>query len=170
MKAGNKAAITKKWFGDAPAGAVTGNPLTRVGGSASGELKAVLSLIPGLREAVVGGQLARLAVGYLQANAAEHVKEDAAGAWSVAVQGRFQAFKNWAREAWAREPRLATATADYEDFLALYPPGEETTIGFTTFLEATRAPLDRGDFETYKTIMNRMGHVADKGHYISVRQ
>lgn len=130
-KAGNKAAMTKKWFGDGPAGAATGNPLGRVGGAASGELKEVLRLFPGLREAVVGGQLARLAVGYLQANAAEHVKEDARGAWSVAVQGRFQAFKNWVREAWAREPRLASAVGDYEDFLALYPPGEETDIGFT---------------------------------------
>lgn len=56
--------------------------------------------IPYLREVIVGGEMAKLAFEYLKANAPEHVKEDARGAWNVAVQGRFKAFKNWVTSAW----------------------------------------------------------------------
>lgn len=127
--------------------------------------------IPYLREVIVGGEMAKLAFEYLKANAPEHVKEDARGAWNVAVQGRFKAFKNWVTAAWTGESRLATAIGDYEDFLAMFPAGDESKRpSFREFYEATRAPGDRGDFKTFKEIMNRMGHVADKRHYIEIRQ
>lgn len=137
----------------------------------STELKSVMLQIPYLQEVIVGGELAKLAFEYLKENAPEHVKEDARGAWNVAVQGRFTAFKNWVKEVWTGNSRLMTAIGDYEDFLAMFPDGD-TTIqpSFRTFYECTRAPADLGDFATFQVIMNRMGHVADKRHYVEIRQ
>ena len=127
--------------------------------------------IPYLREVIVGGEMAKLAFEYLKANAPEHVKEDARGAWNVAVQGRFKAFKNWVTSAWTGKSRLNIAIGDYEDFLAMFPEDDETVKpSFREFYEATRAPADMGEFKTFQTIMNRMGHVADKRHFIEIRQ
>ena len=95
-------------------------------GKASGELKKVMEQIPYLREVIVGGEMAKLAFEYLKANAPEHVKEDARGAWNVAIQGRFKAFKNWVTSAWTGESRLSIAIGDYEDFLAMFPKNDET--------------------------------------------
>ena len=127
--------------------------------------------IPYLREVIVGGELAKLAFDYLKANSPEHVKEDARGAWNVAVQGRFVAFKNWVKEAWTGESRLVDAVGDYEDFLAMFAEGDKTQKpSFKEFYEATRAPADLGEYKTFQLIMNRMGHVADKKHFIEIRQ
>ena len=79
-----------------------------------------------MREVIVGGEMAKLAFEYLKANAPEHVKEDARGAWNVAIQGRFKAFKNWVTTAWTGQSRLSTAIGDYEDFLAMFPKNDET--------------------------------------------
>ena len=53
-----------------------------------------------MKEVLVGGELAKLAFDYLKQNSPEYVKTDAAGAWNVAVSGRFKAFKNWATTLW----------------------------------------------------------------------
>ena len=53
----------------------------------------------------------------------------------------------------------------------MFPASDETTKpSFREFYEATRAPADLGDFKTFQLIMNRMGHVADKRHFIEIRQ
>ena len=140
-------------------------------GKASAELKSVMEKIPYLREVIVGGELAKLAFDYLKENSPEYVKEDAKGAWNVAVQGRFTAFKNWIKEAWTGSSQLSWAIGDYEDFLAMFPDGDKTKKPtFKEFYEATRAPADLGEYKVFQQIMNRMGHVADKTHYIEIRQ
>ena len=132
-------------------------------GEMTDEMKKVMEKIPYLREVIVGGELAKLAFNYLKENSPEHVKEDARGAWNVAVQGRFKAFKNWVKEAWTGESRLVWAVGDYEDFLSMFAEGDNTKRPtLKEFYEATRAPADLGDWKTFQQIMNRMGHVASK--------
>ena len=127
--------------------------------------------IPYLREVVVGGELAKLAFEYLKANSPEHVKEDARGAWNVAIQGRFKAFKNWITAVWTGNSALATVIGDYEDYIAMFPDGDTTTKpSLRAFYESTRAPADLGNFKDFKEIMNRLGHVAEKRHFIEIRQ
>ena len=138
---------------------------------ASDELKKVLTKIPYLKEVIVGGELAKMAFQYLKDNAPEHIKEDARGAWNVAVMGRFKAFKNWVAATWTGKSHLNLAIGDYEDFLAMFGENDTTKKpSFREFYEATRAPADTGDFKTFQLIMNRMGHVAEKPHYIDIRQ
>ena len=57
--------------------------------AASLELKGAMDSIPYLKEAITGGELAKLAFEYLKTQAPEHVKADASSAWNVAIQGRF---------------------------------------------------------------------------------
>lgn len=112
-----------------------------------------------------------MAFQFLKDNAPEHVKEDARGAWNVAVMGRFKAFKNWITATWTGKSYLNLAIGDYEDFMAMFGENDKTTKpSFRQFYEATRAPADMGDFKTFQMIMNRMGHVAEKPHYIQIRQ
>lgn len=47
---------------------------------------------------------------------------------------------------------------------------ETSKPSFREFYEATRAPADMGEFKTFQLIMNRMGHVADKKHFVEIRQ
>ena len=130
-----------------------------------------MTKIPYLKEVIVGGELAKMAFQYLKDNAPEHIKEDARGAWNVAVMGRFKAFKNWVTATWTGKSHLQIAIGDYEDFLAMFGENDTTKKpSFREFYEATRAPADTGDFKTFQLIMNRMGHVAEKPHYISIRQ
>ena len=112
-----------------------------------------------------------MAFQYLKDNAPEHIKEDARGAWNVAVMGRFKAFKNWVTATWTGESHLNAAIGEYEDFLAMFGENDTTKKpSFRVFYEATRAPADTGNFKTFQLIMNRMGHVAEKPHYIQIRQ
>ena len=93
---------------------------------ASDELKKVLTKIPYLKEVIVGGELAKMAFQYLKDNAPEHIKEDAKGAWNVAVMGRFKAFKNWVAATWTGKSHLNMAIGDYEDFLAMFGENDKT--------------------------------------------
>ena len=112
-----------------------------------------------------------MAFQYLKENAPEHIKEDARGAWNVAVMGRFKAFKNWVAATWTGKSYLTTAIGEYEDFLAMFGENDTTKkISFRQFYESTRAPADLGDFKTFQMIMNRLGHVAEKPHFIQIRQ
>lgn len=53
----------------------------------------------------------------------------------------------------------------------MFDENDETTKPtLKEFYEATRAPADMGTYKTFQIIMNRMGHVADKTHYIQIRQ
>ena len=120
---------------------------------------------------IVGGELAKLAFDYMKANSPDHVKKDAASAWNTAVQGRFQAFKNWCVTAWSGETTFDLALGDYMDYLALFEDRDQTPKpSFKEFYEATRAPSDLGEYTTFKVVMNAMGAVADKRHFIEIRQ
>ena len=57
--------------------------------AASLELRSAMDRVPYLKEAITGGELAKLAFEYLKTQSPEHVKADARGAWNVAIQGRF---------------------------------------------------------------------------------
>ena len=57
------------------------------------------------------------------------------------------------------------------DYLALFEDRDTTPKpSLREFYEATRAPSDLGDYKTFQVIMNAMGNVADKRHYIEIRQ
>ena len=43
-------------------------------------------------------------------------------------------------------------------------------LSFKEFYEATRAPMDTGDYQQFRMIMNRYGTVGEKSHYIQIRQ
>lgn len=90
---------------------------------------------------------------------------------TTAIKGRFKAFKSWLTAVWTGESQLTAAVGEYEDYLAMFGEEEEgERLSLRQFYEATRAPEALGDFDTYIKVMSRMGQVADKAHYIEVRQ
>ena len=127
--------------------------------------------VPYLREVVVSGELAKLAFDYLKENTPQHVKDEASTAWNVSVQGRVAAFKAWCVSAWTQESYLERAVGDYLDYLAMFDADDKTKKPtLAQYYEAVRAPEGKGTFKDFAEIVKRMGQVADKKHYITIRQ
>ena len=49
------------------------------------------------------------------------------------------------------------------------PDDKAPQVSLKEFFEATRAPEDMGYYRDYQKIVNKMGLVADKKHYLEVR-
>ena len=140
---------------------------------ASDAMKDVLYKIPYMKEVVISGELAKLAFDYLVANTPQHIKRNITSGFNTAIAGRWKAFKNWLQAAWTGKSSLTSVISDYEDYLSLFPPGEEGSkdaLSLSSYYEATSAAGDEGTYKDYSGIMELMGQTGERDHYVGVRQ
>jgi len=137
---------------------------------ASLEMKKAMAEIPYLGAVVKGGELAKLAFDYMKENAPMGFKKNISGAFATAIGGRFKAFQGWLKQAWSGVTGLETVLGDYEDYLALFPAkSHKKKVSLHGYFDATRAPGDRGNYNQYQKVINRMGLTAEKSHYVTIR-
>ena len=138
----------------------------------SKEMSKAMLEVPYLKEIMVGGELANLAFEYMKEQTPDNTKNQFAGAWHTAASGRYKAFKYWLKESWGGESTVQQILGDYEDYLSLFATDDviNDRISLHEYWDASRAPGDEGTFEDYSNILNIMGQVGDRAHYIGVRQ